>query len=152
MAEVTRPGMIVYDSNACTGCGVCEVVCSLYHEGEVRPALSRSHLVREPFTAKHRYFVCQQCHSPKCYSACSLKDQAMRIDHKTGIILIDESICTGCGMCIEACPFDPPRIRINPDKNTVFKCDLCMGRKNGPICIEYCPFQALKNKSRDGRV
>ena len=76
MAEVGRPGVIVYDSNVCAGCGVCEVMCSLSHEGAVRPALSRSHIIREPFTAKHKYFICQQCHSPKCYSACPLKDKA----------------------------------------------------------------------------
>jgi Fe-S-cluster-containing dehydrogenase component len=149
MVEGIRPGLIICDTKVCTACGVCEVICSLVHEGEISPALSRSHIVREPFTAKHKYFVCQQCHSPKCYSACPLKDKAIRVDEITGTVYIDESECTGCGICIDACPFDPPRIKINADRKVVFKCDLCRGRGSGPVCIQYCPFQALKFKSKD---
>jgi Fe-S-cluster-containing hydrogenase component 2 len=27
--------------------------------------------------------------------------------------------------------------------NKAYKCDLCMGREAGPICVEYCPVDAL---------
>jgi Fe-S-cluster-containing dehydrogenase component len=151
MPDINTPGALVYDSDICTGCGVCEVICSLFHEGVVRPALARSHIVREPFTAKHRHVVCQQCRSPKCYASCPLKDRAICINDLTGTLYINENECTGCGICIDACPFDPPRMKINTGKNTVFKCDLCLGRKGGPMCVEYCPFQALKFKSQDKR-
>jgi Fe-S-cluster-containing hydrogenase component 2 len=75
----------------------------------------------------------------------------MRVDGTTGSTYIDESECTGCGLCVDACPFDPPRIRINTGKNVAFKCDLCRGREGGPICVEYCPFQALKFVPKDER-
>jgi Fe-S-cluster-containing hydrogenase component 2 len=151
MVNVIRPGVLGFEANVCAGCGICEVMCSLFHEGAVRPALARSHMIREPFTAKHRHFVCRQCSSPACYAACPLKDKAICIDDLTGITYINEAECTGCGMCVEACPFDPPGMKINTDKQVVFKCDLCMNRKAGPTCVEYCPFQALKFNAKDKR-
>jgi carbon-monoxide dehydrogenase iron sulfur subunit len=80
-----------------------------------------------------------------------LKDKALCVDDTTGSTFVNEAECTGCRMCVNACPFDPPRISINAEKNVVFKCDLCVGRKDGPICVEYCPFQALKFLSKDER-
>jgi Fe-S-cluster-containing hydrogenase component 2 len=75
----------------------------------------------------------------------------MHIDQTTGTAYVEENECTGCGMCVNACPFDPPRIKINEEKNVAFKCNLCKGREGGPICVEYCPFQALKIASKDER-
>jgi Fe-S-cluster-containing dehydrogenase component len=151
MLDVIRSGVLAHDPNVCTGCGICEVICSLFHEGVVGRALARSYIIRQPFTAKHSHFICQQCPSPGCYLACPLKDKAICIDDRTGTIYIDEGECTGCGICIDACPFDPPRIKTNTAKNVVFKCDLCIEREGGPICVEYCPFQALRLKSKGER-
>jgi len=151
MLETPKSGVLIHDPNVCTGCGVCEVMCSLYHEGVLGPALARSHVVRRPFTAEHGYDVCRQCSSPSCYLACPLKDKAMRVDGTTGATYVDEDECTGCGICTHACPFDPPRIKMNAEKNVAFKCDLCRGREGGPLCVEYCPFQALKFVPRDER-
>jgi Fe-S-cluster-containing hydrogenase component 2 len=143
MQEVPKSAMLVHDPNVCAGCGVCAVMCSLYHEGVLGPALARPHIVRQPFTAKHEHNTCQQCSSPSCYFACPLKDKALCIDKTTSTAYIDERECTGCGICVGACPFDPPRVKISAEKNVAFKCDLCRGREGGPICVEYCPFQAL---------
>jgi Fe-S-cluster-containing hydrogenase component 2 len=151
MLETPKSGVLIHDPSVCAGCGVCEVMCSLYHEGVLGPALARSHVVRRPFTAEHGYDVCRQCSSPSCYLACPLKDKAMRVDWTTGATYVDEDECTGCGICTRACPFDPPRIKMNAEKNVAFKCDLCRGREAGPLCVEYCPFQALKFVPRDER-
>ena len=152
MQEIHKSGVLVHDPHLCTGCGVCEAMCSLHHEGVVGPALARSHIIRRPFTAKHDHYVCRQCSSPSCYFACPLKDRALCVDDTTGSTYVNEAECTGCRMCVDACPFDPPRIRINAEKNVAFKCDLCVGRKDRPICVEYCPFQALKFLSKDERL
>jgi Fe-S-cluster-containing hydrogenase component 2 len=151
MLTAPRSPVLVHNSEVCAGCGVCEVMCSLYHEGALGPALARAHVVRNPFTAEHTHSTCRQCCSPSCYFACPLKDRAMRIDSDSGTTYVDESECTGCGKCIEACPFDPPGIKINAEKNVAFKCDLCRRRENGPVCVEYCPLQALKLVSKDNR-
>jgi len=151
MREAPKSEFLVHDSKTCAGCGVCEVICSLYHEGVIGPALARSRIVRHPFTAEHIHETCQQCSSPSCYFACPLKDKAICIDQKNSTAYVDEDECTGCGMCVGACPFDPPRIKINVQKNVAFKCDLCKGREGGSICVKYCPFQALKIVSKDKR-
>jgi len=141
--EDTRSGAIVYRQSICSACGVCEVMCSLWHEGMVGPALAKSNIIRDPFTAKHRHIMCPQCDEPACYFACPSRDRALCIDKATSVIYINEDECNGCGLCIDACPFDPPRIKFNSRKKVASKCDLCKGRKEGPLCVEYCPFQAL---------
>jgi Fe-S-cluster-containing hydrogenase component 2 len=151
VVNVVKSGVIIHDEKTCTGCGICELMCSLYHEGVQGPALARSAIMRQPFTFNHTHSLCQQCSPPNCYLACPLKDEAMRLDTTSGVAYIVEDECTGCGICIDACTFDPPRIKINVAKNTAYKCDLCRGRERGPICIEYCPFQALKLLSGDKR-
>jgi len=80
---------------------------------------------------------------PKCYDACPNQDKALCIDEATGVTYINADECDGCGTCIEVCPFDPPRIKMRPQKPIAFKCDLCRDRAEGPICIEYCGFESL---------
>ena len=118
-------------------------MCSLCHEGEQGQALSRGELLGDRLAAEFTFAVCRQCRSPKCYDACPFKDNALCIDEATGVKYINEAECDGCGECIEACPFGPPRIKLHPEKNTAFMCDLCRGRAEGPACIEYCSFDAL---------
>jgi len=127
------------------------LMCSLYHEGAQGLTLSRAQIVRDPITSDVSFNVCQQCLSPSCYFACPLRDEALCIDEKTGARYINEGECIGCEMCIEACPFNPSRIKLNVEKKIAFKCDLCRGREGGPICVEYCPMEALKFLPRDER-
>jgi len=135
--------VLLHDPTRCVGCGVCGMMCSLYHEGEVGPSLSRSGIVRDPFTYDFVFNVCQQCRSPRCYSACPLQDIARLIDGATGTVYVDEEECIGCGSCVAACPFDPPRSKLHPEKGVAFNCDRCMDRIEGPICVAYCNMDAL---------
>ena len=80
---------------------------------------------------------------PGCYEACPLKGRALCIDEQTGIKYINAEECDGCGNCIAGCPFTPSRIKTHPEREISFKCDLCRGREEGPICVEYCNFEAL---------
>ena len=134
---------IVHDPEDCTGCGLCDLMCSLYHEGEQGQALSRGELLGDRLTSEFTFTSCRQCRSPKCYDACPCKDSALCIDEATGVKYINRNECDGCGDCIEACPFDPSRIKLHSDKNVAFMCDLCRGRADGPACVEYCNYDAL---------
>lgn len=139
--------LIVHDPDLCAGCGVCGLMCAFYHEKEYGPSLSRNELVRDPFNADYTFLVCQQCTSPDCYFACPNKDAALCVDKKTGVKYINTAKCEGCGACTEACRFPPPRTNVHPVKNVAFKCDLCRGRIEGPICVEYCTMKALRKLS-----
>jgi Fe-S-cluster-containing hydrogenase component 2 len=141
--EIPVAGRIEHDPSLCAGCGVCGLMCSLYHEKETRVVLSRSELVREPFESAYSLNVCRQCQAPSCYQSCPLKDSALCIDKATGIKYVNARKCDGCGKCTQACPLKPARVKLNPDSKVAFKCDLCRGREKGPICVEYCGQHAL---------
>lgn len=140
---------IVHDPLVCTGCGLCDLMCSLYHESEQGQALSRGELLGDRVTSEFTFTVCRQCRSPDCYDACPLKDTALCVDWVTGVKYINRDQCNGCGDCIDACPFDPPRIKLHPEKSVAFICDLCRGRADGPVCVEYCNFDALATAIKD---
>lgn len=69
----------------------------------------------------------------------------MCIDEETGARYINEDECMRCGKCARACPFTPSLIwvREEDEKKIYYTCDLCRGRKSGPICVERCPRSAL---------
>ena len=56
----------------------------------------------------------------------------------TGARVIDEQACTGCEMCIEACPFDVAFF--SNDRNVALKCNFCGG---DPQCVRLCPTGAI---------
>lgn len=136
-------GFISFDAKMCTGCGTCELMCSLYHQGVGGPALARVRVERDPFNADFSIHSCAHCKEPGCYAACPLQDKALCICEETGARFINEEECTGCAECIDACPFEPSHIKLNEERQVAFKCDLCRGRESGPICVEYCPVGIL---------
>jgi Fe-S-cluster-containing hydrogenase component 2 len=151
MMDLPKSGVVEFDAGACTGCGTCELMCSLYHEGVGGPSSARSRLERDPFQAEFSVHSCGQCDSPECYEACPLQDEALCVCPETGARYIDGDACTGCGECIDACRFEPSRVRLNTERDIAFKCDLCRGRAVGPICVSYCPTGALRFISRSER-
>jgi Fe-S-cluster-containing hydrogenase component 2 len=136
-------GRIEHNPSLCAGCGVCGLMCSLYHEKEIKVVLSRAELAREPFDGRFSLNVCRQCLSPSCYQSCPLKDSALCIDSATGVKYINAGKCDGCGKCTQACPLKPARVRLYTDRKVAFKCDLCRNREEGPICVEHCSQHAL---------
>jgi len=142
---------IAHHPDTCTGCGLCDLMCSLHHEGEQGQSLSRGELVGDRITYDFKFYACRQCGAPKCYEACPNQDKALCIDEASGVKYIDAAECDACGDCIEACPFEPPRIKMHPAKSIAFKCDLCRGREEGPICLEYCSFDALSLAEKEDK-
>jgi protein NrfC len=150
-------GYIVYDSRLCLGCQSCMFACSMTHEGEANPSLSRIQIIRDaPSFTKYPYdivmSVCRQCVTPLCVQNCPTG--ACHVDTANGNVRrIDEEKCIGCRQCIRSCPQRPHRTVWNPAKNKSTKCDLCTnapywGRQGGPdghqACIDICPAKALK--------
>jgi Fe-S-cluster-containing dehydrogenase component len=72
---------------------------------------------------------------------------AISKDSDTGIVKIDGGVCTGCGACVNACYYGA--VKIDPDKNTAIKCDLCGG---DPKCVKVCTFSGAIRYVKGGRV
>ena len=150
MTPVQRSGVIEVDNNLCLTCRECEVACSLYHEGECNPALSRIRIEFDDFVpGLPSVIVCKQCDWPACYFACVAHwdDPAMTIDEATGARYVDEAKCKSLRRLLRACPLTPERTVIGfkkPERKRIyFKCDLCFDRPEGPVCVQICPGEAL---------
>lgn len=133
-------GYLVCDSSICGGCKKCEMVCSLYHEDVISPALARITVKQDIFGGYIcKAMPCLQCDGPDCLLACPVPG-ALYVDDRTGARVIDQEKCTGCKLCLEACPTTPKGIRYNVESKVCFKCDLCDGN---PQCVKFCPTGAL---------
>ncbi len=129
---------ITCDAELCSGCGICEMVCSAEKEKVFCAELSRIHLVHLDETVAVS-IACRFCEATPCISACPR--EALKMDEANNVIRIDKMRCIGCGWCIEACDFGA--IVLNRSTKSVVLCDLCEGRSQ-PKCVELCPKQALK--------
>lgn len=128
------------DPEACTGCGLCVEACpknapanaqSKYGEQvsgrvtlEVQDALARA--VR----------FCHQCDPAACLAVCPL-DAIVR-DPASGAVTVNEEKCIGCGLCLQACPYE--NIVLYMERGKALKCDLCLGQ---PACVAACPDLAI---------
>jgi Fe-S-cluster-containing hydrogenase component 2 len=149
-AVVPRSGQIQVDEQACLACRECEVACSLSHERECNPALSSIQVDFDDFRPGFPDIrVCKQCDWPACYYACAARHEipAIAVDPATGARFVDQAKCNGCGACARACPLTPERPVIFSKrvdgKKRFYKCDLCMGRPEGPVCVQICPGKCL---------
>lgn len=123
----------------CRHCQVCALACSMFHEqGNTSLGKARLSISWEIADNKVDIVICKHCVDPNCMGDCP--PGAMSRD-ENGVVIIDEQICVACGNCKRKCPFGAI-IHIE-DRNKYQKCDLCMGRDKGPLCIEVCPVAAI---------
>jgi len=126
---------IATDLEKCTGCGICEIICSIKRENQYNSRCSRIKILRI-YQLVNLAMTCRLCNNAPCVISCP--QQCLVQSEKTGIIIVDENKCDCCGLCIEVCPHGA--ISLHPKKETVLICDLCDGE---PQCIEWCPEEAL---------
>ncbi|MEM3697217.1 MAG: 4Fe-4S dicluster domain-containing protein [Candidatus Bathyarchaeia archaeon] len=139
---------ISVDIDRCIGCGICELICSFVKSGEksFNPLYSRIHVTQ--INGENVAVACLMCEDAPCVKACPRN--ALTQSKENGIILVDESKCTGCGWCLIACNFGSI---IFTEKGKVTTCDLCAGREKSRVfpgrpmtqqaCIAWCPEEAI---------
>lgn len=138
----TPQGLLVANMAKCTGCQRCEINCTLVNDGCVSSHLSRVKVTRNLLVNEGHgiyeddwvYYpdTCRQCADPPCGNACP---QKAIYATDTGVKVIDQSKCIGCGACTLACPWHLPTV--NPETRKSSKCILC------GVCAQGCPSGAL---------
>lgn len=139
---MTRIKALTIDWNKCTGCAVCELVCSFTREGYFNPSLSCIRVFRIAERGAHFPVACLDCTSPPCVEACPTT--ACHVDSSVPVVRVDSSRCIGCRECVVACPFGAAHF--NPIKGKAYQCDLCGG---DPVCVKYCYPDALHFEPAD---
>lgn len=140
----TEPIWIARDYLSCSGCRRCEIACSLHHENRIWPEASRIRVFMLVPGVEVPHF-CAQCEDHPCVDSCP--EGALSVSKKTEAILVDKEKCTGCGLCIDACPGRIPHL--HPTENYVLICDLCGG---DPQCVKVCTeagYNALRAVKKD---
>lgn len=143
---------ILVDVDECIGCYACVVACNNAHDFPKGITVQRviSHEEGEFLSVKTLHAPverCMHCLDPACVSACPF---GAITKTEQGPVVIDHEKCTGCQLCVKACPWSIPKFSIETKK--VYKCDLCYSRiQDGlsPACVEICPTEALKFGDRD---
>jgi len=132
---------------ACTGCRLCEVACSLVKEDKIQPGIARIS-VRQYYPGVEFPVACYQCGAEaKCAEACPVSAMTVDTSKKLNTISIDLSKCTRtaqnseCTACLDKCP--GLVVNFHPTTKAPLICDLCGG---DPECIKVCPSQTLTLK------
>jgi carbon-monoxide dehydrogenase iron sulfur subunit len=146
---------VVVDIEKCVGCHTCELACAIEHsESQDIEAMMvagekpgyRIHV--ETYGPKSIPISCQHCEVPACALACPTG--AVKRNAAGKPVLVDDSRCVGCSMCVHACPFGV--MAMAPAGTVAFKCDLCirrLARGLEPACVSSCPTGALHMKDEE---
>jgi Fe-S-cluster-containing dehydrogenase component/CRP-like cAMP-binding protein len=158
--------LLVIDQDLCVRCGHCAWSCAALH-GTSRLVRRGDKVVTSlPVLGEGPRSLmlpnsCQHCKNPACMIDCPTGAIGRDPD---GEVWIRAELCTGCGNCAKACPWD--NIRMAPRGDTVtavrkskpdaarraplshvypeiaVKCDLCR-EYDAPACVSTCPTGAI---------
>jgi Fe-S-cluster-containing dehydrogenase component len=152
--------LLVIDQDLCVRCGHCAWSCAALH-GTSRLVRRGDKVVTSlPVLGEGPRSLmlpnsCQHCKNPACMIDCPSGAIGRDPD---GEVWIRAELCTGCGNCAKACPWDNIRMADRPVApvatpvkraalshvypEIAVKCDLCRGY-DAPACVSTCPTGAI---------
>lgn len=131
---------MLIDLRKCVACHSCTVSCKIENKtpaNKFRTNVAEFEIglypnVRKAFLPS----LCNHCDNAPCISVCPTGATFKR---KDGIVVVDASVCWGCGYCVNACPYD--KRFINPITKVADKCNFCLHRLNANLlsaCVQNC--------------
>jgi len=157
---------LVIDLDTCVGCHACAVNCKEWNTGGQSGPLSDLHAYGADISGAwlnriHSYETtgadgamtvhfprsCLHCQDAPCVTVCPTGASFKRSED--GIVLVDDEICIGCGLCAWACPYGAREM--DPVEKVMRKCTLCVDRIYNetlpeedriPACVRTCPVGA----------
>ena len=112
----------------CTGCHLCELVCSLFHLGVINPEKSAIRIQKDDlYTNMNTPRVCRQCKEMKC------------LDGEDVVEKLEKEQFRWAKARAGRCPFDG----LSVFGQTAYHCDLCSGH---PQCVKVCTPEAIRVK------
>ncbi len=168
----------IVDLRRCIGCRACTIACKAEFDvplGAFRAAVYEE--VVGSFPNSKKLFLprlCNHCEGnkedkiPPCVKECPeypkdrrefVAPDGKKIRYRggatykrpDGLILFDNKLCTGCGKCIEACPYGARNFNKllisgkDSTKNGITKCNFCehrVAKGVTPSCVNICPGRA----------
>lgn len=120
---------LVADSAKCTGCGVCENVCSktFYKVEDRKKSAIR---ITKNEDSSFAIAVCDQCGD--CMWMCSEMSLSRA---PNGVVRLDKKTCVGCLICVGECLRN--YFFYHEELPVPFKCSAC------GLCAKACPGGAL---------
>jgi len=139
--------IMLADITRCINCKACVVACRAEWDtplGHSRDWVREVESVSADGLPQLQLFPgrCQHCDDAPCVESCPSGAAWKRAD---GIVLVDDALCSGCELCVPACPYDARWL--NPVTNTISKCTFCQPRVDqglAPACVQTCVGGALQ--------
>ncbi|MCK9525635.1 MAG: carboxypeptidase regulatory-like domain-containing protein [Limnochordia bacterium] len=151
----------VIDVAHCSGCYCCQLACKDEHCGNDWTPYAKPQPLIGQFWGKliehergtvpkvkmaYVFMPCQHCENAPCIDVCPV-DGAIYA-REDGLVIIDPDKCSGCRLCIDACPYEV--IYYNDNIQIAQKCTGCahlVDRPNwiaGIRCADACPNTAIE--------
>jgi len=120
---------LLADPAKCTGCGICEEVCSKAYYKETNREKSAIRIGAGD-SGGYTIAVCDQCGD--CRGMCSMMSL---MTSTNGVVRLDKKTCVGCMICVAECLRG--YMFYNDELPTPLKCVAC------GLCAKQCPSGAI---------
>ena len=145
MAVSNKEHLIGFNFEKCTQCHGCEIACKTWRKldygVQYRRVLNFWQGAYPRVKNSSLSLACLHCVEPACVAACPEEAISKRV--KDGLVVVNETLCTGCEICAGSCVFGVPQFG---NDGIMQKCDFCLDQQLAravPPCVDTCPGGAL---------